>query len=65
MVPFEEYEVSVEGRADGVLKSREVDEVDMINKIKCIYRELEQIKRVEEVHLAQAICAVYFYAKKI
>ena len=46
---FEEYEVSVEGRAEGVLKSREVDEVDMIDELKCTYRELEQIKRGDEV----------------
>ena len=55
----------MEGREEGVLKTEEGEEVNMKYEIKCTVLELEQIKRVAEVHLAQAKCYAYFYAKQM
>ena len=62
-----ELELSVEGRADGILnqskdkKSEEEPDI-IIDEIKGVYRELSTIKEAVPVHLAQAKCYAYIYA---
>ncbi len=54
----EEYELCIEGRADGI-----IDEGDgvTIDEIKGTYRKLEYMTEPNPVHLAQAKCYAYMY----
>lgn len=60
-VEQEEYEIEIEGRADGII--REPSGVT-IDEIKGIYQDLETKEQADEVHLAQARCYGYFLAEK-
>lgn len=53
------FTLSVEGRADGVIKR---PEGTVIDEIKGVFRELELMKEPVPVHLAQAKCYAYIYA---
>ena len=55
-----EYDLIVEGRADGVIDG----EVTTIDEIKGTYRELQRMKEPVMVHLAQAKCYAFLYANK-
>ena len=65
-IPLEDGEESfllvVEGRADGVIRNE--DESFVIDEIKCSYRDVNQIQRAEQVHLAQARCYAYMLGIK-
>lgn len=57
----QDYRITVEGRADGIItQSSGV----VIDEIKGTYRELSRIKKPQEVHLAQAKCYAYMYGMK-
>ena len=60
VVSFEKFDLRVEGRADGIFE--EADEV-AVDEIKGVFQELEYIKEAREVHIAQAKCYAYIYAK--
>ena len=49
---FDELTIRVEGRADGLIRG----EVPLIEEIKGVYRDLEQMEGPDGVHLAQAKC---------
>lgn len=53
-----DYDLIVEGRADGVIAGTPVT----IDEIKGTYRALERMKEPVPVHLAQAKCYAYMYA---
>lgn len=55
----EDYEVVIEGRADGIIEHK--DQVT-IDEIKGTYKDLKRIHEPVGVHLAQAKCYAYFYA---
>ena len=55
--PAGEYEIVVEGRADGIIDGP----VTCVDEIKGTYRELEKMKEPVEVHLAQAKCYACIY----
>ena len=57
---FEDMEIKVEGRADGI-----IDEADgfVIDEIKGVLKDVNSINEPPEVHLAQARCYGYIYAK--
>ncbi|NCB94038.1 MAG: ATP-dependent DNA helicase [Clostridia bacterium] len=57
-IPYEEFDITVEGRADGIIDNGESVTVD---EIKGVYRELRHIEEPVEVHLAQAKCYAYIY----
>ncbi|MBO5199213.1 MAG: ATP-dependent DNA helicase [Lachnospiraceae bacterium] len=57
-----EYEICVEGRADGVIT--EEDGSVTIDEIKCVYRELSGIEEPVGVHRAQAMCYAYMISVK-
>ncbi len=59
--PCDGFILQVEGRADGILK--EADQT-VIDEIKGVLRDLEQIKEPVCVHLAQAKCYAYIYASQ-
>lgn len=58
---YEHFDIVVEGRADGIEK--ESEEV-LIDEIKGIYMDLERLEEPIAVHLAQAKCYAYIYARE-
>lgn len=60
VVPFEIFDLQVEGRADGILLQ---DNTVMIDEIKGVLRDLELLEEPVGVHLAQAKCYAYMYGK--
>lgn len=63
---FEEgnYRIVIEGRADGIIiDSKDTTNVT-IDEIKGTYRDLSKMKGPVGVHLAQAKCYAFMYAKK-
>ena len=75
LVPCGEFQIQIEGRADGVIikehkkKDRGGKETDgepdvIVDEIKGVLRELSHIDRPVNVHLAQAKCYAYFYAEQ-
>lgn len=60
------YQIVIEGRADGIIDSREqnADELVTIDEIKGTYREIHKMKEADQVHVAQACCYAYFYGKQ-
>lgn len=59
IIPFESFDIQVEGRADGIMETK--DGV-VIDEIKGVLKELELIKEPVQVHLAQAKCYACIYA---
>ncbi|MCI8659629.1 MAG: ATP-dependent DNA helicase [Lachnospiraceae bacterium] len=55
----EQYQILVEGRADGVIKR---PGETIIDEIKGVYMDLGQMDKPVDVHLAQAFCYGYMYA---
>ena len=62
-IPWGEFDLRVEGRADGVIIKGDTSEV-IIDEIKGILRDLSLIEQPVNVHLAQAKCYAYIYAKQ-
>ena len=60
-IPYDKFILQVEGRADGI---QEDEEGTLIDEIKGVQRELEHVKEPIGVHLAQAKCYAYIYAKE-
>ena len=58
-IPCKDFTLKLEGRADGIF---ELPEGIVIDEIKGVLRELNQIKEPVPVHLAQAMCYAYIYA---
>lgn len=70
------YELVLEGRADGIDMAEyrgsheesedeeqdSVRKIPLIDEIKCVYKDVRQIKEAEPLHLAQAKCYAYMYA---
>ncbi len=52
--------VTVDGRADGIID----DEITIIDEIKGTYRHLDKMEYPDPVHLAQAKCYAFIYAKQ-
>lgn len=61
IVPYGGFSIQVEGRADGI---QETEDGVLIDEIKGVMRELEQIEKPASVHLAQAKCYGYIYGKQ-
>lgn len=55
-----EYEIVIEGRADGIITTQNVT----VDEIKGTFRDLKKMKEPVLVHLAQAKCYAYIYAKQ-
>lgn len=56
----ENYDLQVEGRADGIVEEEEIT----IDEIKGVFRDLEQVEKPITVHLAQAKCYAYIYGRQ-
>lgn len=70
-----DYDITIEGRADGIIdysygshgeavRAESVQEKVVIDEIKGTYRELKRINKPAGVHLAQAKCYAYIYARE-
>ena len=55
----ENYILTIDGRADGILERR--DEPVLIDEIKGTYRDIKKLKEPDDVHLAQAKCYAAIY----
>lgn len=56
----EDYNIVVEGRADGIID--EPGEIPTIDEIKGTYKDLDKLKKPMPLHLEQAQCYAYMYA---
>lgn len=55
-VTYDDYDLIIEGRADGIMAERTPALVD---EIKGVYRDVEKMEAPDEVHLAQARCYAF------
>lgn len=60
-VPMEHYVVVLDGRADGIFTQ---DDMVVIDEIKGMYADVMKLEEPYPVHLAQAKCYAYIYAKE-
>ncbi len=58
LVEEEQYQILIEGRADGVIERPSGVTID---EIKGIYKDLTLLEKPVQVHLAQVLCYGYFY----
>jgi Rad3-related DNA helicase len=57
-----EFEICLEGRADGILSQPDEKPSIVIDEIKGVYMELSHLDAPVPVHRAQAMCYAYIYA---
>lgn len=57
------YTIIIEGRADGIIEDNLQTQVT-VDEIKGTYQELHKIKEAYTVHVAQAKCYAYIYARQ-
>ncbi len=60
-VERERFQILLEGRADGILKE---EERIIVDEIKAMYKDVDLLTEPVPVHLAQAKCYAYIYAKE-
>ena len=60
-IPYEKFILQLEGRADGI---QENEDGVLIDEIKGVQKDLERIKEPSGLHMAQAKCYAYIYAKQ-
>ncbi|HKM04258.1 MAG TPA: ATP-dependent DNA helicase [Lachnospiraceae bacterium] len=60
VIPTENYNIIIDGRADGVINEGEKGFV--IDEIKSTFKDISRIKEPLSIHLAQAKCYAYIYA---
>ena len=60
-IPYEDFLITVEGRADGVIADKTGITID---EIKGTYRKLDFIKEPKREHIAQAMCYAYMVLTK-
>ena len=59
-IETDKYNISIEGRADGIFQN---DEITYIDEIKGTYKDLRYLNEAADVHKAQAMCYAYFYSR--
>lgn len=59
-IMWDDISLLLEGRADGIFEEEEI----WIDEIKGVYRDLTRLEEPINVHLAQAKCYAYIYAKQ-
>ncbi len=60
IIPLEKFELSLTGRADGIIESE--GKTPVVDEIKGVYMDVMNMKEAVPVHLAQAKCYAYMYA---
>lgn len=56
-----DYDIVIEGRADGIVDN---EDVHMIDEIKTVYMDLDRVREPVPVHLAQAKCYAFIFAEQ-
>ena len=66
IVSYDEYELALEGRADGIIYDEDnlLGQKVIIDEIKGMYLDVETLSEPIAVHLAQAKCYAYIFACK-
>lgn len=59
LITCEDFDIQVEGRADGIMETE--DEV-FVDEIKGILKDLDTLEKPIDIHLAQAKCYACIYA---
>lgn len=59
VIPMEKFELSLTGRADGIIEAE--GKTPVIDEIKGVYMDVMNMQKPIEVHLAQAKCYAYMY----
>ena len=64
--PAGEYDIYIEGRADGIITQgiQKKTEIVTVHEIKGTYRDIDKMKGAVSVHLAQAKCYAYIYGRE-
>ena len=60
-VPCEDFVLSVEGRADGII---ELPKRVVVDEIKGVFKDLKRLEEPQLLHLTQAKCYAYIYAEQ-
>ncbi|MBR2186522.1 MAG: ATP-dependent DNA helicase, partial [Lachnospiraceae bacterium] len=60
VLPFDKYDLVIDGRANGIITPDEG--CVTVDEIKGVYKELKRLKEPEMLHLAQAKCYAFIYA---
>ncbi len=58
------YDIIIEGRADGIIYEDELPIEVTVDEIKSTWLDIDKLKEPKPVHLAQARCYAYFFAKQ-
>lgn len=58
---YTDYEIHLEGRADGIISE---EDTIIIDEIKSMYADVNRLKEPVPVHLAQAMCYAYIYCRQ-
>lgn len=58
IVQEEQYQILLEGRADGIIREPAGVTID---EIKCIYMDLSRLEEADSLHMAQAMCYGFIY----
>lgn len=58
---YTDYEIHLEGRADGIISE---EDTIVIDEIKSMYADVNRLKEPVPVHLAQAMCYAYIYCRQ-
>ena len=58
-----DFEILLEGRADGIINNIDEKPAIVIDEIKAMYMDLSYLEEAIPVHVAQAKCYAYMYAK--
>ena len=64
-VPYDEYDIIVEGRADGIYTDPDEEPGICIEEIKGTYKKTEKMKEPVPVHAAQAKCYAHMYLNTV
>ena len=64
LISYEDYDLGLEGRADGIIYDEEDLESVVIDEIKGMYGDVTELAEPLEVHLAQAKCYAYVFASQ-
>jgi len=58
---FDNYDLKIEGRADGIIEGKPF----VVDEIKTTHKDLIKLTKPDSVHLAQAKCYAYFILKEL
>ena len=70
LIPYGDFNIQIEGRADGIIERENIKNVPdgepavTVDEIKGVLRDLSHIERPVTVHLAQAKCYACIYAEQ-